>query len=44
MKETRGVQSSDNGAAKKERPLAPANSQSLLSSSACRRIEGRLGV
>jgi hypothetical protein len=26
------------------RPLAPANSQSLLSSSACRRIEGRLGV
>ena len=44
MKETRGGQPSGKGAAKKERPLAPANSQSLLSSSACRRIDGRLGV
>jgi hypothetical protein len=30
LMKNRGVQTSDKGAAKKERPLAPANSQSLL--------------
>jgi hypothetical protein len=39
-----GIQATDKGAAKKERPLAPASSQRFLSSSACFRIRERLGV
>jgi hypothetical protein len=39
-----GIQATDKGAAKKERPLAPASSQRFLSSSACCRIRERLGV
>jgi hypothetical protein len=39
-----GIQATDKGAAKKERPLAPASSQRFLSSLACFRIRERLGV